>query len=86
MNILKTMITTVTGKNMVSIPRSLADRYGIAPGWKFDWAPGGEPDTLIVRLVPDRVSLSRRLRGAGRDLTSAGDPVADLVAERERDE
>jgi len=80
------MTTTVTGKNMVSIPRALADRYGIVPGWKLDWTPGDEPDTLVVRLVPDRASLSRRLRGAGRALSPAGDPVADLVAEREQDE
>lgn len=79
------MITTVTGKNMISIPRAVAEQYGIEPGWKLDWTPGEEPDTLVVRLVPGRGAQARRLRGAGRTLSGAADAVADLVAERERD-
>ena len=80
------MITTVTGKNMVSIPRAVAEQYGIEPGWKLEWIPGDEPNVLIVRLVPGRGARARQLRGAGRSLAGASDAVADLVAEREAQE
>lgn len=79
------MITTVTGKNMISIPSAVAQQYGIEPGWKLDWKPGAEPDTLVVRLLPGRGAQARRLRGAGRRLTGASRAVADLGAEREQD-
>ena len=80
------MITTVTGKNMVSIPRAVADRYGIEPGWKLDWSPGDEPNVLVVHLVPGRGAQARQLRGSGRKLPGASRAIEELVAEREADE
>jgi len=80
------MLTTVTGKNMVSIPRAVAEQYGIEPGWKLDWLPGEEPDVLVVHLVPGRGTRAQRLRGAGKELEGAADAVTDLVVEREADE
>ena len=80
------MITTVTGKNMVSIPRAVSEQYRIKPGWKFDWSPGSREDELVVRLIPDRSELSRRLRGSGQHLRSGDDTVSDLVAERENED
>lgn len=71
---------------MVSIPRSVAEQYGIEPGWKLDWIPGEEPDVLVVRLLPGRGAQARRLRGAGRALSGKGSAVADLVAERVTEE
>ena len=55
---------------MVTIPRAVSDRYGIKPGWKLDWIPGTGEDELLVRLIPDRAELGRRLRGRGRRLFS----------------
>lgn len=69
---------------MVSIPRAIAAAYGIEPGWKLEWIPGDEPDQLTVRCIPGRGRRAERLYGAGR--TMAGDGVAGLVAEREREE
>ena len=75
------MITTVTTKNMVTIPAALARQLGIAPGCRLDWASGAEGE-LRVQIVPKRGELARRLRGAGRRWSPRRDAVADLVAER----
>ena len=71
---------------MVSIPRTVCDRYGIKPGWKMEWFPGDEENELLVRLIPDRAELGRRLRGGGRHLRNGRDAVAGLVDERERED
>ena len=68
---------------MVSIPRAVADQYGIEPGWKLDWTPGEEPDVLMVRLVPGRGARARQLRGAGRSLAGVSGAIEELVKERE---
>jgi AbrB family looped-hinge helix DNA binding protein len=34
------MITTVTGKNQITIPAELARELDIAPGTKLDWTKG----------------------------------------------
>lgn len=79
------METTVTTKNMVSIPQALARAMGIRPGWKLDWREGEEPDQIIVRVIPDRAELARRLYGKGKDLAPGRDAIAELIAEREEE-
>jgi AbrB family looped-hinge helix DNA binding protein len=76
------MITTVTGKNQVTIPAALARKLKIEPGQRIDWQIG--PDgVLIARLLPKRGDLARQAAGMGRAwLDEAEDPVADLIAER----
>jgi bifunctional DNA-binding transcriptional regulator/antitoxin component of YhaV-PrlF toxin-antitoxin module len=81
------MITTVTGKNQVSIPAALARAHGIKPGWRVEWREGDADDELVMRLMPDRATLARQLRGAGRKWLAAGsDPVEELVRERASEE
>lgn len=80
------MITTVTGRNMVSVPRAIAREYGIEPGCTFDWGGGDAPDELRVRVIPPRGVRARRLMGTGRDLYHEEDGVAGLVAERETED
>jgi len=79
------MITTVTENNMVSIPRAIAERYGIEPGWKLNWTPGDTPNSLVVHLIPSRGAQARQLRGLGRSLRDTEGAVEALVAERETD-
>ena len=79
------MITTITQKNMVTIPVDLARRFGIKPGWKLDWQAVEGKDEIVVRVIPDRVELARRLLGAGKKFSPQRDSVAELVAEREAD-
>jgi AbrB family looped-hinge helix DNA binding protein len=76
------MITTVTGKNQVTIPAELARKLNIEVGQRIDWQVGPE-GMLIGKLLPSRGQLARQVAGMGRDWLEAGqDPIADLIAER----
>jgi len=80
------MITTVTQKNMVTIPAEVGRRFGIKPGWKLDWEPVEGKDEIVVRVIPDRGELARRLCGMGAHLAPERDAVAELIEERERED
>jgi AbrB family looped-hinge helix DNA binding protein len=78
------MITTVTQKNTVTIPAEVGRKLGIKPGWRLDWQPvEGRDDEILVRILPDRGELARKLLGTGRRFSPDRDAVADLAAERE---
>ena len=80
------MITTVTGKNQITIPAKLASQLDIQPGTRLDWSVGSD-GVLIARPLPGRSELARRAAGMGRPWLPAGaDPVADLVNERVRED
>lgn len=76
------MITTVTRKNMVTIPAEIRRRFGIKPGYRLEWQPVERTDEILVRIIPDRAELARRLLGAGRQFSPERDAVAELIAER----
>jgi bifunctional DNA-binding transcriptional regulator/antitoxin component of YhaV-PrlF toxin-antitoxin module len=76
------MITTVTLKNMVTVPAAVGRKFGIKPGWKLDWQPIEGRDEILVRVIPDRGQLARRLLGAGRLHSPERDGVSELVSER----
>ena len=76
------MVTTVTQKNMVSIPDEVGRKLGIKPGWRLDWQPVEGRDEILVRVIPDRGERARRLLGAGRKHSPNRDAVSELVAER----
>ena len=40
----------VTSKLQVTIPKAVADRYGIKPGAEIEFEPAGE----VIRVVPER--------------------------------
>lgn len=40
----------VTSKLQVTVPKALAERYGIRPGDDIDWVPAGDS----IRVVPAR--------------------------------
>jgi bifunctional DNA-binding transcriptional regulator/antitoxin component of YhaV-PrlF toxin-antitoxin module len=80
------MESTVTTKNMTSIPQAMARRFGIAPGWKLDWKPGEKPDEMVVKVIPDRAERGRRLLGRGKTLGPGRDAAAELAAERESED
>ena len=80
------MITTVTGKNQVTLPAKLARALDIKPGTKLDWQLG-EDGELIVRPVLSRAQLARKLAGIGREWLKPGDdPIGDLIRERVEDD
>ena len=76
------MITTVTSKNMVTIPMEIARRLGVKPGFSLDWFETGKPDEITIRVIPDRKELSRRLKGAGKSYSPVRDSVRELIQER----
>jgi AbrB family looped-hinge helix DNA binding protein len=81
------MITTVTGKNQITIPAAIATRMGLKNGSRLDWRLTDKPDEIVCVLMPEFATLAANLRGAGRPHLKPGqDPVADLVAERTSEE
>ena len=82
LTLIHSMITTVTQKNMITIPAEVGRRFGIKPGFRLDWQPVEGKDEILVRVIPDRSELARRLLGAGRRFAPERDAVAELVAER----
>lgn len=55
-------MSKVTSKLQVTVPKALAERYGIAPGDEIEWEPAGD----VIRVVPPRrqpaQDLAARLR------------------------
>ena len=82
------MTTTVTGKNQITIPASLATAYKLKPGSRIEWLPGATPDEIRCRIIPDPATLAATLRGAGRRSLRKGrlHPLAALQADREQDD
>lgn len=50
----------VTSKLQLTVPKAIAEQYGIKPGDNLQWVPAGE----IIRVVPEREQ-----RSSGRQLT-----------------
>ena len=82
-----TIITTVTGKNQLTIPAAIARELNFEPGTKVEWVVGTDRE-VTLRPVPSRYELAKRLEGILRDALQPGDdPIGDLIRERvEEDE
>lgn len=53
----------VTSKLQVTVPKAIAEQFGIRPGDEIEWVPAGE----VIRVVPPRrkaptLDLEARLR------------------------
>jgi AbrB family looped-hinge helix DNA binding protein len=80
------MITTVTGKNQITIPAKIAKALDIQSGTRLEWDID-ENNDLVVRLLPQRGQLARQVAGMGADWLPADvDPVAELIRERVQDD
>ena len=82
MRIIFIMMTTVTQKNMITIPAEIGRHFGIKPGYRLDWQPIEGKEEILVRVIPDRGELARRLLGAGRRFSPERNAVAELIQER----
>jgi bifunctional DNA-binding transcriptional regulator/antitoxin component of YhaV-PrlF toxin-antitoxin module len=67
---------------MITIPAEVGRYFGIKPGYRLDWQPVEGTDEILVRVIPDRGELARRLLGAGLRYSPERDAVAELIAER----
>ena len=54
-------MSKVTSKLQLTVPKAIADQYGIRPGDELEWIPAGESI---------RVELVRRKAKAGHELTT----------------
>jgi AbrB family looped-hinge helix DNA binding protein len=53
----------VTSKLQVTIPKAVAERFGIAPGAEIDWLPAGDAIRVVPRAGPHKTTdRSRQLR------------------------
>jgi AbrB family looped-hinge helix DNA binding protein len=83
---LVSVITTVTGKNQITIPAKLARELDITPGTRLDWTKSDD-GSLIIKIIPNRAELARRLAGRGRrHLRQGSNPIRDLVEDRVRED
>ena len=79
------MITTVTSKNMISIPIEVYRQLGIKPEFRLDWQAVDGRDEILVRVLPTRGELARRLQGSGYKFSPHIDAIVELIKEREQD-
>jgi AbrB family looped-hinge helix DNA binding protein len=83
----------VTSKYQVTIPKAIAERYGIKPGQEIEWLPAGdamrvvpqgyrgrEPDRARRLDVFDRATERQRARQAGQ---GAGQRMPDRGWQRD---
>jgi AbrB family looped-hinge helix DNA binding protein len=76
------MITTITGKNQITIPSRLVRQLNLEPGTRLDWSID-EEGRLVAQPLPNRHELARKVAGIGRRwLPEGADPVGELVRER----
>ena len=81
------MITTVTGKNQVTVPATVAAAEGIAPGTRFAWSFTEREHVLEVRVLQSVPEVAADLRGRGaRYRNRPGSAVDALLRERERED
>ena len=81
------MITTVTGKNQVTVPAKLAAAEGIEPGTRFAWSFTEREHVLEVRVLKTVSEVAAELRGRGaRHRSRPGSAVDALLRERDQEE
>jgi AbrB family looped-hinge helix DNA binding protein len=51
----------VTSKLQVTVPKAIADRFGIKPGDDIDWRVDGPTIQVVLRGVSPRLTLDERL-------------------------
>ncbi len=81
------MITTVTGKNQITIPAAIANRIGLKNGSRIDWQLTSNADEIRCIVLPEPSVIAASLRGAGKQFLKPGqDPSTALLADRSADE
>jgi bifunctional DNA-binding transcriptional regulator/antitoxin component of YhaV-PrlF toxin-antitoxin module len=80
------MLVQVSDARTVAIPEEIGRRLGIEPGDRLDWTLIEGSDAVLVRRVADRGALARRLCGLGKNLAPGRNLVAELDAQRERED
>lgn len=66
----------VTSKLQLTVPKAIADQYGIRPGTEVEWVPAGDS----IRLIPPNRSVPQ----AHTRTTEEGLRLFDQATERQR--
>ena len=81
------MVTTVTGKNQITLPAKVARKLGIHRGSRLDWTVSADGKGGRFRVLPSRGELARALLGAGRKYLKPGEDWArELCEERAQED
>lgn len=78
----------MTSKRQVTIPKDLADRFGIEPGDEIQWIPSGDEIRVVPpgRTVDEALNLEERLRlfdeATSRRDARAASPACEDASER----
>lgn len=78
------MITTITGKNQVTLPSELVRELGWKPGTRLDWQKLDD-NSLVARPLPSRGEIARRALGIAR-AKAGSDPVEQLQQMQEEED
>lgn len=54
----------VTSKLQLTVPKAIADQYGIKPGDELEWVPAGE--SIRIELVRDKAKAAHQLTAEER--------------------
>jgi AbrB family looped-hinge helix DNA binding protein len=68
-------MSRVTSKLQVTVPKAVAERYGIRPGDEIDWVPAGD----VIRVVPPARRIPSSKDSRARRLV-----LFDQATERQR--
>lgn len=71
----------VTGKLQLTVPKAIADRYGIRPGDNFDWVPAGE----VIRVVPTNAHIASQHQRSIEERLTLFHEMLERQRRRERD-
>ena len=81
------MITSLTGKNQVTVPAEIAHKLGLLPGAQLDWAIGEQPNKIVITIKPTRKQMLERIREIAQKHARPGQyPVGDLIRAREEED
>ena len=78
------MISTITGKNQVTLPAELVRELGWASGSRLDWQKLDD-NSLVATRLPSRGEVARGVMGLAR-AKSGTDPIATLQGMQEEED
>jgi bifunctional DNA-binding transcriptional regulator/antitoxin component of YhaV-PrlF toxin-antitoxin module len=75
------MISTLTGKNQVTVPAELARELSLEPGTQLDWTAGPTPNTILIRILPSKRQVLDRIQALGATIKNRN-LIEELIQER----
>jgi len=81
------MVTTVTGKNQITLPADVVAELGLEKGVRLEWTVDKAHGHLIGKIQPSRGQLLVRLREIGRKTKRDGlDSAVELARWRAQED